>query len=161
MLREKRKQKELERKEAMAIPVAPIPEKELCPYEQMREDNIKEREAAMAECKFFESLNCMKKEMGLTNNAKKDEVNENKQKRKTKKKVKKVKKKEAKLDQTEKKVETKRLQSKERESTQKEIQSANMKKMESGNQQEDYESSLKHDYSEVLLSDAWLYFDMM
>ena len=65
MKEEKRKEKELERKAAMSIPVAPLPEKELCAYERLRENNIKEREAAMAECEYFDSLKCMKEEMGM------------------------------------------------------------------------------------------------
>ena len=49
----------------MSIPVAPLPEKELCAYERLRENNIKEREAAMAECEYFDSLKCMEEEMGM------------------------------------------------------------------------------------------------
>ena len=81
---EKRKKKEMERKEAMAIPVAPLPDKELCAYEQFRADNIKERKAAMAECKFFDSLNCLKKDIGLIANDKKDEDRENRKEKKAK-----------------------------------------------------------------------------
>ena len=65
ILKEKRKQKAIEMKEAMAIPVAPAPEKELCAYEKIKEDIIKEREAAMAKCNFFDDLDQLKKDVGL------------------------------------------------------------------------------------------------
>ena len=65
--REKRKLKEEERKEAMARPIDPLPEQELCAYEQIREDNIKERMEAMAKCNFFDDLNVMKSKMDFYN----------------------------------------------------------------------------------------------
>ena len=46
-LEEKRK-KDKERKEQMAKPIDPLPERELCQYEKIRESIIKEREEAMA-----------------------------------------------------------------------------------------------------------------
>ena len=49
----KRKQKERERKEAMAIPIDPLPEHELRDYEKLRENNIEERKNAMMKCDFF------------------------------------------------------------------------------------------------------------
>jgi hypothetical protein len=79
-LKEKRKQKQAERKEAMAIPVAPIPEKELCAYEKIRDDIIKEREAAMAKCNFFEDLDQLKKDVGLETKDKNEALRKNKKK---------------------------------------------------------------------------------
>ena len=49
----------------MNQPIPPLPEQELCEYEKLREKNIKERENAMADCKFFENLQQYKKEIGL------------------------------------------------------------------------------------------------
>ena len=54
-----------ERKEALRNLIDAIPEKELCEYEKIREDIIKERNEAMANCKFFEELIETKKEIGL------------------------------------------------------------------------------------------------
>ena len=48
-----RKEKYQERKAALQVPLAPLPEKELCQYERIREKNIKEREKAMADSGFF------------------------------------------------------------------------------------------------------------
>ena len=55
----------MERKEAMDEPVPPLPERELCEYEKLRERNIKEREEAMAASDFFEDLSEFKKKTGL------------------------------------------------------------------------------------------------
>ena len=63
--REKQRMKNEERKEAMRNPIDALPEKELCEYEKIREDIIKERNEAMANCKFFEELIETKKEIGL------------------------------------------------------------------------------------------------
>ena len=52
----------------MATPLDPLPETELCPYEKLRESNIKEREEAMLESGFFEDLEKTKNEIGLRNN---------------------------------------------------------------------------------------------
>jgi hypothetical protein len=49
----------------MAIPLEPLPERELCPYEKLRENIIKEREKAMIESGFFEDLLKTKKDMGF------------------------------------------------------------------------------------------------
>ena len=68
---EKREKKKEERKAAMEKPVAPLPERELCKYERIREDIIREREEAMAHCKFFENLEKTKKEIGLYTKANK------------------------------------------------------------------------------------------
>ena len=62
MYEEKRKKKYEETKEAMRNPLDALPEKDLCEYEKIREDIIKERNEAMANCKFFEELIETKKE---------------------------------------------------------------------------------------------------
>ena len=64
-LKETRKLINEKRKEAMAVPVEPLPEKELCAYELFREKNIKERQQAMADSGFFEDLASFKSEIGL------------------------------------------------------------------------------------------------
>ena len=64
-LKEKRQKKNAEKKLAMNTPVTPLPKRELCKYEQIREDIIKEREEAMAQFKFFENLEKTKREIGL------------------------------------------------------------------------------------------------
>ena len=64
-MKEKRKQKEMERKQAMATPISPLPERELCPYEKLRANIIQEREDAMRESGFFDDLMDMKKDIGL------------------------------------------------------------------------------------------------
>ena len=46
----------------MRNPLDALPEKDLCEYEKIREDIIKERNEAMANCKFFEELIETKKE---------------------------------------------------------------------------------------------------
>ena len=63
--REKRKQKEEELKAAMQHPVPPLPEKEMCEYEKLRENNIKEREKAMEEAGYFEDLHNYKRKIGF------------------------------------------------------------------------------------------------
>ena len=62
---EKRRQKYKEFKEKLSIPLDPLPERELCPYEQMRENNIQERKEAMRKCGFFEDLDKTKNDIGL------------------------------------------------------------------------------------------------
>ena len=64
-MKEKRKLKALERKEAMATPINCLPERDLCAYEKMREDKIREREEVMAKSGFFETLTAYKKEIGF------------------------------------------------------------------------------------------------
>ena len=64
---EKRRQKYREYREKMKIPIDPLPESELCPYEKLRENNIKERLEAMRKCGFFEDLDSYKKDIGLIN----------------------------------------------------------------------------------------------
>ena len=62
--RESKKQKDRKRraaaKKAMKKPII-LPVRELCQYEKIRESIIKERNEAMARCKFFEELNEAKK----------------------------------------------------------------------------------------------------
>lgn len=60
---EKRRQIEQEKRELMKIPLDPLPERELCEYEKLREKNIKEREAIMEKFGFFNDLNSCKKGM--------------------------------------------------------------------------------------------------
>ena len=50
---------------ALLTPLPPIPQRELCDYEKIRENNIRERMEAMAESGFFEDLADTKKEIGL------------------------------------------------------------------------------------------------
>jgi hypothetical protein len=54
--REQRKLKEEMRKKSMIIPLDPLPERNMCEYEKIRENNISERENAMYESGFFEDL---------------------------------------------------------------------------------------------------------
>ena len=49
----------------MGKPVNPLPVQEMCLYEKIRKDNIKEREEAMANCNFFEDLLEAKSKMGF------------------------------------------------------------------------------------------------
>ena len=63
--KEKKKIRKQKLKEAMAKPIDPLPERELCQYERIREDIIKEREEAMAKFKFFENLEKTKKSIGI------------------------------------------------------------------------------------------------
>ena len=63
--KEKRRKKYKELKEKMAIPVDPVPKSDLCPYEKLRERNIKEREEAMRKCGFFDDLENTKREIGI------------------------------------------------------------------------------------------------
>ena len=64
-LKEIRQQKHRERKDAMNVPIAPFPEREMCLYEKIREDNIKERMNAMEKCNFFDDLMDMKNNLGF------------------------------------------------------------------------------------------------
>ena len=64
--RKQRKQKNQERKAALNVPLGPLPERELCQYEMIRENNIKEREKAMADSGFFEDMLEYKKKIGLS-----------------------------------------------------------------------------------------------
>ena len=61
----KEKAEEMEMKEAMDTPINPLPERELCEYEKLRQNNIEERQMAMAECGFFEDLMNIKRDIGL------------------------------------------------------------------------------------------------
>ena len=63
--KEERKKQE-KRKEKMRTPLDPLPENELCEYEKIRNNIIKEREQAMIESGFFEDLHAFKKEIGLS-----------------------------------------------------------------------------------------------
>ena len=59
---EKRKKQE-ERKLAMQVPLPPVPMREKCAYELMRDQNIKERQEAMEKSNFFEELSKCKQDM--------------------------------------------------------------------------------------------------
>ena len=66
--REQRQKKEKERREALEAlnkPLDPLPLRELCEYEKLRESIIKEREEAMAKCGFFQKLTECKENIGL------------------------------------------------------------------------------------------------
>ena len=49
----------------MNTPLKPLPERELCKYEKIREEIIRERMEAMNKCNFFKELNEMKSKMGI------------------------------------------------------------------------------------------------
>ena len=49
----------------MEKPVDGLPERQLCEYEKIREDIIRERREAMANCGFFENLHETKVDIGL------------------------------------------------------------------------------------------------
>ena len=186
ILKEKRKQKEMEKKEAMAIPVAPFPVKELCAYEKIREDIIKEREAAMAECKFFEDLDQFKKDVGLKTDDKVEAL-KSKPKKKPAQKIKKLglnqkrAKHEHKMlndDSLEKKFEGSEEKvadtensgsaEKEFEGSEKDVEDTDKgvkdteKEVKGKTRMKSRESDdqLRPDYSELYSSDAWLYFEM-
>ena len=63
---EKRRERYRKQKEAMSIPVKPLPDKALCEYEKLRENNIRERIEAMTKAGFYEDYYEYKKNMGLT-----------------------------------------------------------------------------------------------
>ena len=60
--REKKKEK---LRQAMARPIDPLPERELCQYEKIREDIIQEREEALAKFCFYEDLYKTKQAIGF------------------------------------------------------------------------------------------------
>ena len=70
-IKEKRQMKNEERKAAMEKPLTPLPKRELCEYEEIREDIIRGREEAMAQFQFFENLEKTKKDIGLYKEANK------------------------------------------------------------------------------------------
>ena len=63
--KEKRKKKQEEMKQAMKKPISPLPVSELCPYEKLREQIIKERRDAMIESGSFDDLLNYKNNIGL------------------------------------------------------------------------------------------------
>jgi hypothetical protein len=63
--KEKREKARGKLKEAIQTPMNPLPERELCQYEKIREDIIKEREEAMAKFNFYEDLNKTKDKIGF------------------------------------------------------------------------------------------------
>ena len=64
-LKEKRQKEREKLKEAIATPIDPLPERELCQYEQIREDIIRERKGAMDRFNFYEDLKKTKEEIGF------------------------------------------------------------------------------------------------
>ena len=72
---EAKRRKDRERKEKMAKPIDPLPERELCQYEKIRENIIKEREEAMAKYNFFVNLNKTKKDIGFYKADERNEIN--------------------------------------------------------------------------------------
>ena len=65
LAKERRKIKQDEIKAAMGTPIAPLPQKEKCEYEKLRDRNINERMKAMEKAGFFNDLNDYKKKIGL------------------------------------------------------------------------------------------------
>ena len=63
--KEKRRKTYEELKAAMNTPIGSFPETDLCEYEKLREQNIKDREQAMEESGFFEDFHKYKKKIGL------------------------------------------------------------------------------------------------
>ena len=63
--REKRKHEREKLKEAASKPIGPLPTRELCQHERIREDIMREREEAMAKFKFYENLEETKKSIGF------------------------------------------------------------------------------------------------
>ena len=63
--KEKRLLKKEEMKKSIARPIKPLPERELCQYEKIREYIIRERQGAMANFGFFEDLDKTKEALGL------------------------------------------------------------------------------------------------
>ena len=70
-IKEKRQKKNEERRAAMEKPVTPLPKRELCQYEKIREEIIRERQEAMVQFQFFENLEKTKKDIGLYKEANK------------------------------------------------------------------------------------------
>ena len=62
---EKRRERYRKQREAMSSPVKPFPCKDLCEYEKLRENNIREREKAMIEAGFYDDYYKYKKDIGL------------------------------------------------------------------------------------------------
>ena len=61
--KEEKRKKQEERKLAMQVPLPPVPMREKCAYELMRDQNIKERQEAMEKSNFFEELSKCKQDM--------------------------------------------------------------------------------------------------
>lgn len=60
-----RKKKYEETKKALGVPLEPLPERALCEYEKIRENNIKEREDAMIASGFFSDILTDKNGLGI------------------------------------------------------------------------------------------------
>ena len=88
--KDKRKKKQEELQAAVNTPVQPLPERELCPYEKLRESNIKERQEAMEASGFFEDINNYKSEIGFTKVVKGESKKQNVKKNREKETVRKI-----------------------------------------------------------------------
>ena len=64
-IEEKRQKRNKERRTQMEQSLSPLPERELCQYELIRADIIREREELMAKFEFMENLKKTKEEIGL------------------------------------------------------------------------------------------------
>ena len=62
--KEKRQQKRKKIKQALNKPLEPLPKRELCQYEKIREQIISERKRYMAKYNSYENLEQAKKDMG-------------------------------------------------------------------------------------------------
>ena len=62
--KEKRKEKRENLKQALEKPLSPLPKRDLCEYEKIREQIIKEINEYMAKYQFYENLEKAKKDMG-------------------------------------------------------------------------------------------------
>ena len=51
-------------KKALEKPLSPLPKRDLCEYEKIREQIVKERDEYMAKYNFYENLEKAKKDMG-------------------------------------------------------------------------------------------------
>ena len=89
---EKRKQMQEKQKQEMNTLLEPLPERELCKYEIIREEIIRERMEAMKKCNFFKDLNEMKFKMGIMNEVNEEREMKKKKNTKSDKKKKKTKK---------------------------------------------------------------------
>ena len=61
--KEEKRKKQEERKLAMQVPLPPVPMREKCAYELMRDQNIKERQEAVEKSNFFEESSKCKQQM--------------------------------------------------------------------------------------------------
>ena len=162
-LKEKRKQKQIERKQKMETAIDPLPERELCPYEKIREDIINEREKAMVDSGFFEDLINTKREIGLlkdTNEKDKDTTIKTITKKNQKKSLKKAFSGKDKVKVVDMKMKDYLIEETEVIHSEKEVKSdVKTKKDQRINEGENRKDNTP-DYCDLYKSDAWLYFEM-